>query len=285
MSSRLRDRLGTPAMIVSVIALVFALMGGAYAASGALTGKQKKEVEKIAKKYAGKPGAAGATGPQGAKGDAGPKGEVGAAGPEGKPGSEGKEGKSVVITDATPLECEELGGVNVKVKEEAGPGHEVCNGEPGEEGSPWTVNSSLPPGALETGTFSFHGTAAENPSVGGAISFPIQLSEPIESRQHIHIFGVDDEEEFLAACGEGTYAGGFGRPNAAPGEICIWPNDLVNATITSIVKINSGPGEEEEVGPTGAFIYATMSGTGRGTGTFAVRGCAGATGPNACPSN
>jgi hypothetical protein len=181
------------------------------------------------------------------------------------------------------VQCNEFGGVIVEKEGEPASAKEVCNGEPGPEGSPWTVNSTLPPGALETGAFSFHGTEAENPSVGGVISFPIQLSESIENRQHIHIFGVDEEAAFLAACGEGTYAGGFGRPNAAPGEICIWPNDLINASITSIVKINSGPGEEEEVGPTGAFIYATMSGTGRGTGTFAVRGCAGTTGPNACP--
>ncbi|MCW2987260.1 MAG: hypothetical protein JWM24_198, partial [Solirubrobacterales bacterium] len=51
---RLREPFGKAGLTVGVIALVMALVGGAYAA-GALTGKQKKEVEKIAKKFAGKP--------------------------------------------------------------------------------------------------------------------------------------------------------------------------------------------------------------------------------------
>ena len=71
MFSRMHNKLGTAGLLVAIVALVFAMVGGAYAAKGALTGKQKKEVEKIAKKYAGKPGAQG---PQGAAGLVGPKG-------------------------------------------------------------------------------------------------------------------------------------------------------------------------------------------------------------------
>ena len=55
----IREPFGTAGLIVACVALVLALTGAAFAAAG-LTGKQKKEVEKIAKKYAGKPGAAGA---------------------------------------------------------------------------------------------------------------------------------------------------------------------------------------------------------------------------------
>lgn len=281
MSSRLRDRLGTPAMIISVIALVFALMGAAYAASGALTGKQKKEVQKIAKKYAGKPGAVGAAGPTG---PAGPKGDAGAKGDKGDNGNPGAPGKSVVVTPIAPGEfgCEERGGAEIEEEDEPSSVVEVCAGE---EGSPWTDGGTLPPGALETGSFSFHGTEAENPNVGAPISFPIPLSAGIE-RPHIHIFGVDEEAAFFAACSENfTPEANWEIPNAAPGEVCIWPSDLEASTITSIVPIRSSPGplETQGLGPTGGFIYATMSGTGRGTGTFAVRGCEGATGLNACP--
>ena len=89
---RFQDRFGTAGVVLGVIALILALSGTALAAKGALTSKQKKEVEKIAKKYAGKPGAPGATGPQGApgpKGDTGPKGGTGAEGEEGPEGPEG----------------------------------------------------------------------------------------------------------------------------------------------------------------------------------------------------
>jgi hypothetical protein len=97
MISSIHRKLGTAGFVISIVALVMALGGGAYAASGGLSGKQKKEVEKIAKKYAGKPGATGATGPNGAKGDtgaAGAKGDTGATGTgaEGKQGPEGKQG-------------------------------------------------------------------------------------------------------------------------------------------------------------------------------------------------
>lgn len=63
---------------MACIALVVALGGGAYAASGGLTGKQKKEVKKIAKEVAGAPGAPGAPGQ---------------AGPAGPQGSEGRSGR------------------------------------------------------------------------------------------------------------------------------------------------------------------------------------------------
>jgi hypothetical protein len=49
MFSMFRERFGI-AGVISVIALVFAMVGGAFAAGGGLSSKQKKEVKKIAKK-------------------------------------------------------------------------------------------------------------------------------------------------------------------------------------------------------------------------------------------
>jgi Collagen triple helix repeat (20 copies) len=108
-----REPFGKAGLTVAILALVLAMVGGAWAAAG-LTGKQKKQVIKIAKKYAGKPGAAGPAGSAGPVGPAGPKGETGAAGGEGKAGT---------------------------------------NGEPGKEGSPWTVNGTLPSEKTEKGTW------------------------------------------------------------------------------------------------------------------------------------
>jgi len=94
MFRRIHDKLGTAGLIVAVVALIAALGGTALAAAG-LNSKQKKEVKKIAKQFAGKPGATGPAGPkgdQGPKGDAGPKGDPGAKGDQGVPGKEGPAG-------------------------------------------------------------------------------------------------------------------------------------------------------------------------------------------------
>jgi hypothetical protein len=91
--SNLRTRLnalhkhfGTAGVVTAVVALVAALGGTAIAASGGLTATEKKEVKKIAKKFAGKPGP---TGPQGERGPPGGNGKDGAPGREGKPGENG----------------------------------------------------------------------------------------------------------------------------------------------------------------------------------------------------
>lgn len=81
--------------------LLASVVGGiAFAASTALTAKQKAEVVTIAKQYAGKQGAVGPQGPAGAKGATGatgpqgPQGPVGPAGPRGPEGKEGSPGKA-----------------------------------------------------------------------------------------------------------------------------------------------------------------------------------------------
>jgi hypothetical protein len=95
MLNRIRDRFGTAGLVVSIMALVLALGGGAFAASGGLNAKQKKQVKAIAKTFAGKPGAAGAVGPAGpagAKGDQGLKGDQGFKGDKGDKGDTGDQG-------------------------------------------------------------------------------------------------------------------------------------------------------------------------------------------------
>jgi len=108
----LREPFGKAGLTVGVIALVFAMLGGAYAA-GTLTAKQKKEVTKIAKKYAGKDGATGPQGPQGlqgpkgdpgVKGDTGPQGAPGVAGTNGTNGTNGTDGEDGACSLSRP-EC------------------------------------------------------------------------------------------------------------------------------------------------------------------------------------
>jgi hypothetical protein len=80
----IREPFGKAGLIVGVIALVFAMLGGAYAAGG-LSKSQEKRVEKIAKKYGAK------TGPAGSQGSAGPAGAKGDTGTNGKDGTNGGE--------------------------------------------------------------------------------------------------------------------------------------------------------------------------------------------------
>jgi len=136
---RLREPFGKAGLTVAVIALVFAMLGGAYAA-GTLTSKQKKEVTKIAKKYAGRPGEAGPKGDPGAKGDPGTKGDTGPQGVPGTNGTNGTDGEDGFCSEERP-EC------------------------------------VLPPGATITGTWVVSGFGGK--AFGGS-SFPLRLeTEPV----------------------------------------------------------------------------------------------------------
>jgi hypothetical protein len=107
---------GKAGLTVAICALVLALVGGAYAAGG-LTKSQEKQVTKIAKKYAGKPGAsgpAGANGTNGTNGAPGKEGPQGKPGEPGKPGENGKDGKTG-FTKTLPSEETELGTWSLSV--------------------------------------------------------------------------------------------------------------------------------------------------------------------------
>jgi hypothetical protein len=113
MRKKLTEPFGKAGLTVAICALVLAVTGAAFAAAG-LNGKQKKEVEKIAKKFGGKPGPAGATGPAGPAGSPGPKG---AAGPEGSQGPEGPQGHPGILQPEETLcsKCTETGTWDVGV--------------------------------------------------------------------------------------------------------------------------------------------------------------------------
>ena len=92
MFSLLRNRFGIPG-VISVIALVFAMAGGAFAANNLQSGGSKATASAKGKQGPrGKPGKTGKTGPQGpagAKGDTGAQGAPGAKGDTGAPGQTG----------------------------------------------------------------------------------------------------------------------------------------------------------------------------------------------------
>lgn len=144
-----------PAMIVALAALIFAVTGGAYAASGGGNGshttasvaKKKKSSSKGTRGPAGPKGATGATGPAGPPGpagNAGPAGPTGAKGDTGSAGSNGGDGESVVSASLNSGEggCAQ-GGSKFTV---GGKETTACNGKngaPGAPGSPGAEGKSV----------------------------------------------------------------------------------------------------------------------------------------------
>lgn len=187
MFSRMRERIGTAGLVVAIIALVAAMGGGAYAASNALTGKQKKEVEKIAKKFAGEDGKPGAQGAQGPAGPVGAAGKNGAAGQAGAPGAAGDKG----ATGTT--------------------------GPAGEEGSPWTAGGVLPEGVTATGTWG-------GPVINSGfipVSLPLPTEEPLEARL-VTPDGKEFDEEAVEQADDLCSGIVDGVPTADEGALCIY---------------------------------------------------------------
>ena len=198
-----------PASVLALVALVFAVTGGAYAAgngggggSGQGAGRATAFVAKSKSKKkssVGKPGprgpagVAGATGPAGPAGAAGAKGETGPAGANGTNGkdgnngvgTEGKAGTGATTKSFTGVmkvgseECTE-GGLEVK---SASGTSLVCNGEKGAQGNPAQFPETLPAGRSQTGTWTM--TITNNKYEEGGevyytgfanISYPIPVS-------------------------------------------------------------------------------------------------------------
>jgi len=270
MFSSFRNRFGIPG-VISVVALVFALVGGAFAAND--LGGSGKGATASAKKKAtkGPRGPKGATGPAGPAGAAGPKGDTGAAGAngsngaDGAKGSTGSNGTSATVTPVAGSPtgpCGIPGGVKVS---SASPDAFVCNGEAGasgSDGSPWTAGGTLPEGATQTGTWSAVAFSAGT-MVSADISFPIQLEAALDGT-HVHYFADSDFGD--------TCAGSVAEPTAPAGHLCVY-GGVENGQL-SYPSTPVGPGlETRGASVAGAFMTAVFTGAfGNALGTWAVTG-------------
>jgi hypothetical protein len=267
---RLKEPFGKAGLTVAIFALVLAMVGGAYAA-GALSGKQKKEVEKIAKKFAGKPGAAGAQGAPGAPGAAGKNGT------NGTNGGAGANGKSVTVTEAGLAECEERGGAIVKP--EGGSAVEVCNGEEGakgKEGSPWVAGGTLPKGSTETGTW-----AVQAPSSTAKV--PISYNIPLPSevlaevipgkKEDCSVLGEPEKAECEAKekAQEEHCPGEVNEPKAAEGFLCFYVVKTPKLTPNTTIIFHGYPGGSGSGGQVGTVVnFSTTEASLSGEGSWAV---------------
>jgi hypothetical protein len=223
-------------MIVAIIALIAALSGAAYAASGGLTGKQKKEVEKLAKKFAGKEGAAGKDGAAGPAGAAGPKGDKGDKGEKGDKGDKGPKG---------------------------------------DKGEPWVPDNELPAGATLTGTWAFGLAPAGGEATRIPISFNIPLHADLGATK-VHYINAAGEEVLAdesKVANPPECKGSAVAPSAEPGNLCVYTGFETAAAVIINSGFIKKPNSTEDIGalPAGAFIFAIGIAQNSGAGgTWAV---------------
>ncbi len=235
----------TPGTVMAFVALVFAVTGGAFAASNngggsrakatasasrlargrdasdqtpAVAAKSKAKVKTGPRGPAGPrgvTGATGATGASGATGPAGATGPTGAAGATGAtgagtPGEPGKPGEGVTIKKLTKTEaaCNKEGGT--EFSDASSKPSFACNGQTG-------YAETLPAGKSEYGTFAATHYTAGNPGeeeFREPVSFPVPLKESLEEEKfHFVLHG----ETFPGEC-----AGSYEAPTAAPGYLCVY---------------------------------------------------------------
>ena len=208
MFSTLRTRFGIPG-VISVMALVFAMFGGAYAANNNSSDGGKATASAKAKK--GPRGPKGATGPTGPAGPQGPAGPVGAKGDAGGPGAPGTPGASAEATSFAGAKggCTE-GGIEVK---SASPTAFVCNGVKGTNGTTG-FTSTLPSGKTETGVWEIAPLPEGKTSAWINVSFPI----PLAAKAQVHLIKAADTP--TAEC-----PGSHAEPVAAKGNFCLYQYD------------------------------------------------------------
>jgi hypothetical protein len=263
MFSPLRNRFGIPG-VISVIALVFAMFGGAYAATNDGGGNRATASAKAKKGPPGPRGKTGPAGPAGPAGSAGAKGDSGAPGANGKDGSNGAPG-----ANGTSVTSEEFAGEKEGHCKEGGSKFTAggtktfaCNG------SPWTAGGTLPSEKTETGAW-----AVAGPNLEGSkkalipISFAIPLEEAIEFS---HAVIMKKGEVAKAGCGTGTAA----APTADPGFLCVYTTE---GSLGNSPFVIAAGGFSGGASTSGAFILSTelKNGTDDGEaeavyGTWAV---------------
>ncbi len=299
MLSALRKHI-SPATALAFVALVFAITGGAFAATGgggsshatltASAAKSKAKSKAGPRGPAGPKGATGATGPTGPAGPAGatgPQGPQGNAGSNGSNGEPGKNGESVTGTElkAGNATCKG-GGAEFTVGTTK---THACTGEKGPEGN---IQATLPSGKTETGVWSAGPTKAPGGAVTNApiASFSIPLAAPLsatpedcaaqEPTCHVHVIvneageeatsveikrpnPGEEEPEFAGIKPQKApipCPGSAAEPKAGKGEFCVYVAHATDLAFGDESIVNSAM-SAGGTGTAGAFAQAYI-GTG-----------------------
>ena len=247
-----------PATILALVALVFAVTGGAFAATGATGGgsphgtltasaaAKKKAAPKPVRGPAGPKGATGATGPAGPAGPAGATGPGGAQGPQGPAGNNGSNGEKGLQGE---------------------PGKNGKNGEQGEQGppgEPWPAGGTLPAGKTETGAWGF----ATSIEAGGSLEplIPISFNIPLKTalaRADVHFVTNFEWKEHIPAPPPACQ-GSPEAPSAAAGSLCIYAAQGLESSEGKSALTGTGtdtPGESAAgAGTAGAVLVLEIAG-------------------------
>ncbi|MGB7684170.1 MAG: hypothetical protein WBL45_00130 [Solirubrobacterales bacterium] len=249
MLSMLRRNLNAPTLI-AIVALVFAMVGGAVAANSSGGGK----AEASADGKRGPRGPKGARGPAGPTGPQGPAGAPGAPGAKGDPGGAGAPGISPTGTafGGNQKGCTEGGvefkGANTTV---------ACNGVKGQNGADGETGFTevLPGGKTETGTW---GSLQEEGELGVV---PVSFNIPLLAAPDPVL--VEKDENGTANGCPGLVGG---SPQADPGKLCLYINSEIGTLfedqnevppinkvtfVNPTIQLGSGP---EAAAPSGVIL-------------------------------
>jgi hypothetical protein len=218
MFQRVRKHI-SPATVVAFMALIFAMTGGAFAASsgsgGGSSPAKATASTTLATAAKAKPKAkAGPRGPAGAKGATGPAGATGSAGPAGPAGATGPAGAGTA-------------GATGAIGATGATGAPGAVGPAGPEGS---FNTTLPKGKTLKGDWSAFGKA---PEAGFPVVATVSFGIPLASAPATHYLrpGGNEEPFFDGTTGkEGLRSqpacpGSAEEPKAEPGNLCVYAAD------------------------------------------------------------
>jgi hypothetical protein len=238
MFSLLRTRFGIPG-VISVLALVLAMAGGAYAAKKYVITSTSQIKPSVLKSLQG---AAGSAGAPGVKGDNGSQGATGGQGSKGDLGAEGKEGKQ---------------------------------GKEGKAGSPWTVGGVLPSEATETGAWTIGSLPSGTPEfelTTTAISIPIPLNSALGATS-VHYINKAGKEVFLnpsevrEELTPTECLGTAAAPTAEPGNLCVYEGQNFFLDFYSITLLTS---DAKGSSTAGARLGMEAEAEARASGSWAV---------------
>jgi len=230
--------------VALTVALVFAMTGGAYAASKVLITSIKQIKPSVVKQLQGKA-------QNGAPGPAGPAGPAGPGGPPGSAGAKGDTGANGVSAEASSFNGVKApctaGGTEIK---SASPTVNLCNGKEGKEGkegSPWTAGGTLPQGKTETGNWStIYAASAAGQPMSSAISFTI----PLKTAPTPHYIAASETPP--AGC-----KGEVEKPEAEPGNLCVFAQ--IETRATEYLLDGLFPSEHLLFTSTGGSVVGTAS--------------------------
>ncbi len=242
----------TPSTAIAIVALVFAITGGAFAATGGSSNGGKSAsatasatplasaAKSKAKPKAGPRGLAGPAGKTGATGPAGPAGPAGAAGAKGETGAAGGQGPQ---------------GPQGPQGEKGETGKEGTPGKPGKNGT--FGDEPLPAGKTLTGVYAASGSA-EGAYPNGLVSTGVSFALPVAVEPAVHYFKVGETPLSGSGC-----KGSVAEPGAEEGNLCVFAEVEANvgSVGTELKASNTSTIGADIAGPAAAKGLVAIAGT------------------------